>query len=71
MQHSAFLLCGGMYERRGKANTSRVFRPRKKVLEMLPEGEVEGLAGYRAKWLVVELVAESLGGRVIWDWQGR
>jgi len=41
----------------------------KKVLEMLPEGEVEGLAGYYAKWLVVELVAESLGGRVKWDWQ--
>lgn len=41
----------------------------KKVLEVLPEGEVEGFVGYHAKWLVVELVAEALGGRVKWDWQ--
>ena len=43
----------------------------KKVLQVLPKGEVEGLAGYQAKWLVLELVAEALGGRVKWDWQRR
>jgi len=41
----------------------------KEVLEVLPQGEVEELKGYQAKWLVVELVAEVLGGRVNWDWQ--
>ena len=40
----------------------------KKVLDTLPEGEVGDLH-YPARLLVVELVAESLGGRVIWDWQ--
>ena len=41
----------------------------RKVLDMLPEGGVKNSPGYQAKWLVVELVAESLGGRGIWDWQ--
>jgi len=42
----------------------------KEILKMLPEGEAKGLVkGYQAKWLVLELVAEALGGRVIWDWQ--
>ena len=43
----------------------------KKVLDILPEGDAEIEKGYQAKWLVVELVAEALGGRVIWDWQRR
>jgi hypothetical protein len=42
----------------------------KEILKRLPEGEVKGLVkGYQAKWLVLEIVVEALGGRVIWDWQ--